>query len=303
LFARTAEPAVSPIPGDPATQPGGNNSFFASAQANSLFATPSNYEEVQTYANPGNQAVWNLVSPSLTPLAGVSPPLNAGIDYSLTSGLQQFAVYGREVGTILDGFVLSDTNLTAAQLDQALSGQIPGEERVMTITGNYQHSVGASLQVEIAGGTTLNKLAVTGTAQLLGDLSISLASGFVPQSSQTFSILGAGTLVGQFANVADGSRIAIANGGGSFAIDYDYANGRVLLSNYLAGMAGDFDGDGDVDGRDFLVWQRNPSVGDLADWQMNYGVNSLNATSTAVPEPAAWLLASLAICCCVIKRV
>jgi hypothetical protein len=144
---------------------------------------------------------------------------------------------------------------------------------------------------------------VTGTAQLLGDLSISLASGFVPQSSQTFSILGAGTLVGQFANVADGSRIAIANGGGSFAIDYDYANGRVLLSNYLAGMAGDFDGDGDVDGRDFLVWQRNPSVGDLADWQMNYGVNSLNATSTAVPEPAAWLLASLAICCCVIKRV
>lgn len=303
LFARTAEPAVSPIPGDPATQPGGNNSFFASAQANSLIATPSNYEEVQTYANPGNQAVWNLVSPSLSPLAGVSPPLNAGIDYSLTSGLQQFAVYGREVGTILDGFVLSDTNLTAAQLDQALSGQIPGEERVMTITGNYQHSVGASLQVEIAGGTTLNKLAVTGTAQLLGDLSISLASGFVPQSSQTFSILGAGTLVGQFANVADGSRIAIANGGGSFAIDYDYANGRVLLSNYLAGMAGDFDGDGDVDGRDFLVWQRNPSVGDLADWQMNYGVNSLNATSTAVPEPAAWLLASLAICCCVIKRV
>jgi hypothetical protein len=38
------------------------------------------------------------------------------------------------------------------------------------------------------------------------------------------------------------------------------------------------DGDGDVDGRDFLVWQRSSSAssqgvssGDLADWQANYG--------------------------------
>ncbi len=295
LFARTAEPAVSPIPGDPATHPGGNNSFFISAQPNSLFATPGNYEEVQTYANPGNHATWNLVSPSLTPLAGVSTPLNAGIDYSLTSGTQPFAVYGREAGTIIDGFVLSDTNLTAGQLDAALLGQTPGMERVLTITGNYQHSVGAALQKEIAGGTTLNKLVVTGTAQLLGDLSISLASGFVPQASQTFSILGAGTLVGQFANAAAGARLPVANGRGSFEIDYDYANGRVLLSNFLAGIAGDFDGDGDVDGRDFLVWQRNPSVGNLADWQLNYGMSTLTATSTAVPEPGAWLLAVVAI--------
>lgn len=32
--------------------------------------------------------------------------------------------------------------------------------------------------------------------------------------------------------------------------------------------------DGDVDGRDFLVWQRGESpasAGDLADWQANYG--------------------------------
>jgi hypothetical protein len=53
--------------------------------------------------------------------------------------------------------------------------------------------------------------------------------------------------------------------------------------------AGDFDGDGDVDGRDFLTWQRNPGIGDLADWQNNYGAGSLGAV-TAVPEPGAlWL--------------
>jgi hypothetical protein len=54
------------------------------------------------------------------------------------------------------------------------------------------------------------------------------------------------------------------------------------------GTPGDFDGDGDVDGRDFLTWQRDTNVGDLADWQANYGAGGLAAVS-AVPEPAAGL--------------
>jgi hypothetical protein len=54
---------------------------------------------------------------------------------------------------------------------------------------------------------------------------------------------------------------------------------------------GDFDGDGDVDGRDFLVWQRNPSVGDLADWQSNYGAGATaGLSSSEVPEPASFAL-------------
>ena len=56
--------------------------------------------------------------------------------------------------------------------------------------------------------------------------------------------------------------------------------------------SGDFDGDGDVDGRDFLQWQRggspNPlSAGDLANWQAEYSAGLLTAASDAVPEPAA----------------
>ena len=56
------------------------------------------------------------------------------------------------------------------------------------------------------------------------------------------------------------------------------------------GVTGDFDGDDDVDGRDFLAWQRgespNPlSSSDLLDWQGNYGFGPLAAT-TAVPEPS-----------------
>ncbi len=56
---------------------------------------------------------------------------------------------------------------------------------------------------------------------------------------------------------------------------------------------GDFDNDGDIDGSDFLKWQRD--LGDaqsLADWQASYGSGSLAASSAtnAVPEPATALM-------------
>ncbi len=57
------------------------------------------------------------------------------------------------------------------------------------------------------------------------------------------------------------------------------------------GLAGDFDGDDDVDGADFLLWQRDNSVGDLAVWQSHFGeVAAAAAALSAVPEPGSLLL-------------
>jgi hypothetical protein len=61
-------------------------------------------------------------------------------------------------------------------------------------------------------------------------------------------------------------------------------------SDVGVGTPGDFDSDGDVDGRDFLVWQRGDSpsplsAADLSDWQTNYGSGPLGALA-AVPEPS-----------------
>ena len=72
-------------------------------------------------------------------------------------------------------------------------------------------------------------------------------------------------------------------------------NGVVEFAS--AGIPGDFDNDGDVDGRDFLTWQRNPSVGSLADWQNNYGTSGLSAVAAAVPEPSSVLLIVCGLAC------
>ncbi|MDZ4659340.1 MAG: hypothetical protein SH868_17335 [Bythopirellula sp.] len=83
---------------------------------------------------------------------------------------------------------------------------------------------------------------------------------------------------------------------------------------------GDFDIDGDVDGRDFLAWQRGESPDafspeDLATWQAEYdggllsalrdfpaATESLNSGASPVPEPD-WLTNSfLALLCVVLGR-
>jgi hypothetical protein len=62
------------------------------------------------------------------------------------------------------------------------------------------------------------------------------------------------------------------------------------------GIPGDFDNDSDVDGRDFLIWQRNTSVGNLSDWQTNYGTGTGPLTAvTAVPEPGSLALLAAAV--------
>lgn len=80
------------------------------------------------------------------------------------------------------------------------------------------------------------------------------------------------------------------------------------VSSIGAGLAGDFDGDDDVDGLDFLKWQRGESPGplsasDLSDWETNYGtVGGALLASTTVPEPTAVALAMLAGIALILRR-
>jgi hypothetical protein len=83
--------------------------------------------------------------------------------------------------------------------------------------------------------------------------------------------------------------------------DYILTPGAATFTNY-AGTSftlvapepstGDFDNDGDVDGRDFLKWQRGESPDPLSEedleiWQEQYGTSGLGAGVTAISEPGA----------------
>jgi hypothetical protein len=79
------------------------------------------------------------------------------------------------------------------------------------------------------------------------------------------------------------------------SIDDDLRLHTRIAADILANLnpaSADFDGDGDVDGRDFLVWQRGGSpealsAEDLALWQGQYGTATMSADAVSVPEPGA----------------
>ncbi len=67
------------------------------------------------------------------------------------------------------------------------------------------------------------------------------------------------------------------------------------------GVPGDWDGDNDVDGNDFLIIQRGLGTqtdgDDVATWRTNYGTGAATPTFASVPEPAtAALVGVVALC-------
>ncbi len=130
------------------------------------------------------------------------------------------------------------------------------------------------------------------------------------------------------AALAPGGQIALGNvfavGGMQDVVGrYSTQDGLINLLNVefsSAGLTGDYDLDGDVDGRDFLVWQRtlgtnvtpgsgadgdgNGSIGagDLTVWRNNFGQTLAVAAAGVVPEPGAALLGLSATLCAVASR-
>jgi hypothetical protein len=159
----------------------------------------------------------------------------------------------------------------------------------LNITGDFSNLDEGTLAIQLGGTTSVTQydvLAMTRFAFLDGSLEVTLANGFVPSVGNMFTFIttAANGVFGEFENLQLP---------GGFQWDVDYLSNSVVLKVIGLGSAGDFDGDGDVDGRDLLIWQRNPSVGNLADWQANFGNGSLSAVS-AVPEPASLFLMAFA---------
>jgi hypothetical protein len=124
-------------------------------------------------------------------------------------------------------------------------------------------------------------------------------------------LLAKSTIAGN-ATIALGTAYNNSINGEDLTFTYRLPSGLVLTGavNYIgeapAGLAGDYDGDNDVDGADFLVWQRsfgavgsNPADGngnnvvdaaDLTIWKNNFGAVGAASAAAAVPEPTALVL-------------
>jgi hypothetical protein len=85
----------------------------------------------------------------------------------------------------------------------------------------------------------------------------------------------------QFAGIG----VLQANLGSPSSVNLANVAGNQFVS--VAVPSGDFDGDGNIDGRDFLTWQRNNgSAADLAIWQEQYGSSGPLSAATSIPEPS-----------------
>jgi hypothetical protein len=175
-----------------------------------------------------------------------------------------------------------------------------------TIVGSYTQQAGAKVAIEIGGtfgGTTYDVVNVTGIANVSGQLQLALLNGFVPNGSNTFTVLDAASgLLGAFTNVANGQRLATLDNLGSFLVSYGpgsaFNPNQVVLSAFMsATLPGDFNFDGTVDAADYVVWRNGLGTTHTPNgynvWRAHFGQSAGSGSSFAatVPEPASvWIL-------------
>jgi fibronectin-binding autotransporter adhesin len=158
------------------------------------------------------------------------------------------------------------------------------------------------LEIQYNGDSdTIDKLVVTGTL----DIGATVLN-FINLGTATLS--GGVHIFAQYGSLAGDpfSEFNIIGLPAGYSIDYDYQGDKIALVN----LPGDFNGDGNVDGLDFGIWQQNfptASNADLDDgdadgdgdvdgadfvvWQTNFP--SVSASASPLPEPMSIFIAGI----------
>ncbi|MCC7085458.1 MAG: hypothetical protein IT427_10665 [Pirellulales bacterium] len=177
----------------------------------------------------------------------------------------------------------------------------------MNMGGNVALGTSSVLDLQLGGtapGSQYDVLSVSGSLHLDGLLRVSLADGFTPFVNDSFTLLLADSIDGSF------SAIELPDLPGPLAWKSMFGDheGTIQVIGPPA-ILGDFDGDYDVDGADFVVWQANfpaasghtRSTGDAdgdgdvdgADftwWQTNFPTTPAASVIATVPEPCGIVL-------------
>jgi T5SS/PEP-CTERM-associated repeat protein len=186
-----------------------------------------------------------------------------------------------------------------------------------TIDGNYIQQAAGAMEIQIGGtvaGTQYDDVDISGFATLGGELQLSLINGFIPTAAQTFTVLDSSSITGAFSNVANGQRIGVGDGSGSFLVNYGsgsaFDHTQVTLSGFqVVALPGDYNHNGIVDAADYTVWRdslghtgsglaadgnlnNKIDAGDYDVWKTHFGTHAGSGTGAAaeVPEPATSML-------------
>ncbi|MBA3483022.1 MAG: hypothetical protein H0T51_14535 [Pirellulales bacterium] len=176
-------------------------------------------------------------------------------------------------------------------------------------------------RVTVINGAATSRLLIESgvTNAIADDATLTLGGGFVVANKAGFAELGAGIsetvgglILGATAQTLAGTYGATGSGA-TFIFDEFFTGTGVINLVLPPADDADFDGDGDVDGADFLTWQQGLGLtgaaatnaagnangdsvidgADLTVWRNSFGQPAIAAVG-AVPEPGAVLLALLA---------
>lgn len=275
-------------------------------------------------------ALWVLSLFLLSPTTALA---QGSLAYSFESDLQGFGPNGIGITVTQDTIGATEgtqsmkvsivqpatfVGALTGNLDSLIFGDPPGVDLVildLTITEQFPNNPGdfvdagitvfGSTQPDFPGGQQEGLQAQFFLNQVpLGDLTAGTHQIFLELNSATHPVTFVeGSFNDIFGVEGSGPNDIIPTG---FQV-YINKSGTAPWTGYIDNirfaqkLEGDFDNDGDVDGNDFLVWQRggtdpplDPNT--LTQWQLNYGAGAnLVAAVGVVPEPSCGLLMILGL--------
>jgi hypothetical protein len=190
-----------------------------------------------------------------------------------------------------------------------------GTVGILNVEGGYRQLADGALQVELGGTSNSNplspqfdQLVVDGAVSLGGSLNVSLvnlgAGILVPKAGDVFPIITASEITSDPFGTMNLPEI---DAGLVWRIRGNHGFELLVAPKF----DGDYNGDGAVNAADYVVWRNTlgqvVSAGHAADgnadgtvnandyavWRANFGAtaSSMAVENSAIPEPAAWLLA------------